>query len=539
MKASYLLLVGLLLIHSTSSASTQPGIKVIQDGTKRLFIPLERMTLEIDARLEALTVLQALTHFWGIDRDSSQYLSSIEKHFGKFRNHNAVRLLSSFYQKGIWEEVPYETFLALDYNFSPKQDIVSPKAINIQSDIDTAKLFIREVQRFARESHFDEFFKEQIPYYSERLQTLARNLERFDDISAMEALYGETHESSCVILLPLDYASKGIVITRTSGSKQACVLYGLGEFEGSTVPSRKRFTSLLWHEMGHTFVNHITYDSLATIHKYQYCYAFLTETESLGYPTWDVVVNEQIVRGASAYGVERTLGEEASKSIVREEEREGFLFTNCVRQSFLDFHRQRSKYKSFRDFLPTLMMSFDTTSAKKERRNFIPALRSFTFDSSIVIYPSNENHDAADSVMGDVQSFYNRKLISRHCSLMPDTAALRGDLRGKRLVIIGSYFGNKYLAHHKKELPFGFNPQGITLDTLVARSTLALVTSWYNPADPDYPAIILTSNRSSNIIGLLDRFPTFTTNFVLFDGRRVLDYGAFTRVDDRWRIDPN
>ena len=529
------LIVALVLVLvAISRAEVRPEFTRFSKG--QVGYDLNGLTFAVDARLELLTVLQSLCGHWVINRDSSEYLDGINSYFDKYRDHKLVRLLRSFYKNGIWEQVPYETMLSLNSDFKPDTAIRNPDPLNVHTNRDTATLFLDLIAQFTVETKFYRFFEEQMPFYKRLLSWQVERLGSFDEMRAIEAFYGSKQDGYSLFLLPLDFSSKGINVLRDNNKTYAYFLCGCPELSAKGVRSKLDFTCLCWHEFGHTFVNPLTWKYRELVAKYSTFYGPIQYVRDDGYPNWGVAINEQIVRASSVFIASKEFGPEGEAKAMSAEVAAYFLYTPSIFQALKRYDHDRARYPTFESYLPELMKSFDSTTIPETRSSFILGPRYFMEDSCIVIYPTNEESSAQKQVGDYITAYYDKELKRRNCTLMADTIALMSNLSKKSLLIVGTYFGNRFLASQIDKLPFHFSREEIVgLDTCRGRN-LTLVSSWANPTNPSMAELICTSNHSLNIVGILDQFPSWQIDFLLFDGKRIASEGYFRKQGDRWEI---
>jgi hypothetical protein len=392
------------------------------------------------------------------------------------------------------------------------------------------------VAQFAVETKFYRFFEEQIPFYRRLLSWQVERLGTFDEVHAIEEFYGSKQDGYCLFLLPLDISSKGINVLRDSHKTDAYFLCGCPELSAKSLRSKLDFTCLCWHEFGHTFVNPLTWKYRDLVAKYSAFYGPIQYVRYEGYPNWGVAINEQIVRASSVFIASKEFGPDGEAKALSGELGAYFLYTPTIFHALKRYDQNRATYPTFESYLPELMKSFDSTTIPETMSSFILGPRYFTIDSSIIIYPTNEESSTRKQVSDYITSYYDKELKGRSCAMMADTIALMSDLSRRSLLIVGTYFGNRFLARQIDKLPFHFSRDEIVgLDTCRG-SNLTLVSSWVNPTTPSVAALICTSNRSSNIVGILDQFPSWQIAFLLFDGKRVASEGYFRKQGNRWVI---
>jgi hypothetical protein len=124
---------------------------------------------------------------------------------------------------------------------------------------------------------------------------------------------------------------------------------------------------MLVHEYGHTFCD---FDSITNVNLKKSAFLFSGKWEEgmkpIGYYTWDVCVNEHVVRTSEIRIAEKT-GDTTKairlrKSYINDKK---FIFIPLLENKFLEYENNESKYPSFKSFLPDLIGMFDNVTIEE------------------------------------------------------------------------------------------------------------------------------------------------------------------------------
>jgi len=536
MKKQLVLVVLIALILFAVSFSQQ-STQLTYFNKAQVGYRINRLTLGVDARIELLTVMQVLCDYWLINRDSSTYLNSINSYFAKYKEHRLINLIKSMYNKGITAEVPYKVMLSLNYDFKPDSLLISPSYKYIHKNIDTVNLYIDAIQNFVQETKFYDFFNNSIEYYDNILKQQINEIGNFDEVTTLEQFYGSRQDNYYIMLVPLDYASYGISVEKKSGEDNAYFLSGIGKTKGIGILSKLEFSELFWHEFGHTFVNPVTYKYQDLVDKYAHYYEAISEVRNEGYKWWTSALNEQIIRAAGVFFTENKFGNDEAQKKLRKEERTNFYYTNGIYNALKYYDNNRSIYKNYEEYFPELLKSFDTINIGNVKDNFIPTLRYFEIDSSIVIIPSNVDKSLQKNTYDYINTYYNQNLKDKNSSILVDTVALKSDLSKNNLIVFGSPSSNKWLGENLKRLPFLLSDSQIVSSKINEGKHLRFVSTWKNPQNPKKNIVICAALNLSDIIGIDNWIPGYGVNYAIFNNNELIDYGNYMKQENKWVIE--
>ncbi|MFW6330871.1 MAG: DUF4932 domain-containing protein [Gemmatimonadota bacterium] len=227
--------------------------------------------------------------------------------------------------------------------------------------------FLAGLRDFAVDSGFVDWFAAQASGHRAMLAGCRAALDR-DYVADLVDYFGERCDSYTLILAPLAHAGGfGPRVRRADGGRAAFAVVGPKSIEDGVpafgTPAQLR--RLLWHELSHSHVNHLTE---------RYLDGFMGPVTDLQghirpeverYVPWDVHVadwvSEHVVRGITTRLAYRELGR-AEGDAALELELTGFPFTAEVAARLEQYERRRDRYPTLADFYPELVALFESVA---------------------------------------------------------------------------------------------------------------------------------------------------------------------------------
>lgn len=333
--------------------------------------------VEIDKNIELLSALnnQISTSFLK-DSLADPYLYKTTRlmrlnyeYFKPFREHPAVRATRQMSDKigtGVY-------LLGLYYEQLPrlkkKQPVSELILREIHPDLDSANqlvnAYFEQVVKFYYDTKFEEFFSGNQPLYQLAIKEVTQNLPPNSFIPVMETYYGTQKNSYHIVVMPSFKSGWGLAWElEEKGKKDAYnIIAPLQEQvlgEGKQVleagfNNATEIRNLSVHEFGHSFVNQLTMRSPYVEQINAYKHLFKPIANQGQYSDWETIFNEHVVR-AGEVRIALRLGDAKESKRLQEEYRDWIYLPHFTEQ-LAYYEQNRSKYKRFEDYLPTLISS--------------------------------------------------------------------------------------------------------------------------------------------------------------------------------------
>jgi hypothetical protein len=334
----------------------------------------------VDPRIELLTVVQLLADCRGpsgesvLTRLEMPYLRTVESRFGPWSGHPAVARHRQMHQQGFWLGHPPHAMLHLS---EPPDLVVQPPidafVVGRAGGQKALEDWIELLRRFAHDSSFVEFYRAEQPFYQAMVDRYQEVISGVNYVGELEAYYGRSQASYTIILAPLCHPGGfGPRIERGPG---LCDVYNISGPLGvapdgvPTFGDTAELRRIVWHEFGHSFVNHLVDRHLDTV--MQPCSVLLSHmrarVEGMPGMSWGVFVHEwvseHVVRAVTTRLAYRELGTEAGDSALQKEHGAGWPYVGELAKELERYERNRTKYPSLEAFLPELLTVFRRVSS--------------------------------------------------------------------------------------------------------------------------------------------------------------------------------
>lgn len=172
-------------------------------------------------------------------------------------------------------------------------------------------------------------------------------------VTTMEEYFG--CGKSAYILIPTPMERPGGGSMDALGGDDDCIL---ACFDGTV--SQDWILHLLYHEVGHSFVNPLAEQHNTAVRRYEGLYAQLSEAmRPWGYVNWTITLNEHILRAQNCRLRRRLFGDSAAEAQLDEEENQGFRYMRSLETKLAEYEERRDIYPSLADFYPTLLTALD------------------------------------------------------------------------------------------------------------------------------------------------------------------------------------
>lgn len=241
------------------------------------------------------------------------------------------------------------------------------------------KNYLSELSKFYAKEKIGLFFNENKSFYQAAAKEYMKQIPS-GFIDAMEQLYGEKFNSYTILISPImmwpisDNEGRGIGadVTLKSGLKNIYEIASpfvkvekAGQF-GYDNQFQARFLSI--HEFGHSFVNKEVYKHPEKLQKFKDLFEKSELKQAMiktgGYGDYQTCVAEHLVRLGEIETAKIQKDFERAKKLEDYHLKNNFIFLPQLQDKIKDYHSNRSKYKTFGDFVPELLNVFEDSSVE-------------------------------------------------------------------------------------------------------------------------------------------------------------------------------
>jgi hypothetical protein len=536
MKKTFCLISLILLVFLGQVSAQKENIKPIERSVGSLHI-------SIDPRMELLTAIQLLSNTSWIDRNKT-YSHEVITYFKSFSSEEAVVQTDYLEQNHTFgADAPPEFMLYLSQVPELKQQMdFSERLLERGGGAENLEQYRKAVKQFAEISNFEDFWNSRISLYNQILDITVAEMGEIDLIKTMEDYFNETQESYNLILSPSFSGGYGPKIPANNGKYNiyACLTTWY-EKDGIPYMAKEDLRDYIWHEWGHSFVNHLTAKYLDRVNtSSNLLEPIAKKMAGKAYPYWYQSVNEHIIRAIHVRLLELHSDSQQAKTRLDHELSIRFIYIEPLIEKLKDFEKQRDeKGITFSEFYPELINVFDSL-LKIEYWQQID----MTFKGPIVevmkenlqafIYPTQDSDTESLKIIQDYAAKIFNTLQLRNSLLLADTTALKTDLSDYGIRAYGTIESNLFLKQYAHLFPFKIENGTIYADKEYTDPNIRLFTCFPNPYNSETGMLICTGisnnayQNSVSISGDVDYI-------LLLDSETVLSKGVFKK-DGKWEF---
>ncbi|MBN2588240.1 MAG: DUF4932 domain-containing protein [Sedimentisphaerales bacterium] len=324
----------------------------------------------VDPRVELISIIFKLAG--NPEYNRSQYFSyvgDIESHFGKFKEHDVVKLAKKLRStRGVSYDAPMSLAIYIkdinDFDLLLPLD-PWPKTLDSRWNKDSVLEFLRKAKQFAQETEFDKFFKSHKSMYDKAAENFRSMMENESHLEWFDEFFGAKPGAEFKICLgitngPSNYGSR---IKLNGKETYYCIqgiwkfaLLGFGEprFDKSMLP-------IVIHEFCHSYANPIVDAHKSEIEKSgKRIYALVQEKmKRNAYGNWLTVMRESLVRASVVRYLAKNEDNKMTNQQIQSDINKGFLWMRELSDLLIEYEQNRDKYPDLDAFFPKVIEFFD------------------------------------------------------------------------------------------------------------------------------------------------------------------------------------
>ena len=512
---------------------------------------VQGITYRIDPRIELFNAVAMLFGNNDMTQVNIPYKQEMLSRFAPFKNHPVVDSVYNTYRYGWGVDGPIFFMLSLDDNFNILPGLTSDQ-IKSGGGMAHLKRLAALFKDFAQKSHFYSWFNDvERPFYEQVIAQTRYNFRDFRIVPLLEKYYGERQHAYITVLnLSGGYGNFGHAFTR-NGKTDLYAVIETGTSAGEVpvfAPSVPLFT-LIVHEFSHGFVNPAVDPYIAAVDQDSALYEPIKDAmQASGYYSWRTTVYETIVPAAVIRMAAQYYGKDfAQQEFYRPAMGRRFIYLDTLLDRLAYYETHRQQFATFGNFVPQLLKVFDGISPayishlqqevadiRKPNTGRIPRPTEFAHDSTAYFIIGTHEKDTAAQNQMEAWARKYQGMISPKSPMITDDQALKTNLAGHDIVLIGTPEGNALLARCIGKLPIKILKDSVLTNKIIRGNHLQVVTSWVSPFDPNRTMVIYTAQQTMDI----NKFETspYKEQYGYWVGENTitLDKGEWRRYNLIW-----
>ena len=511
--------------------------------------PVERVIgnlhISIDPRIELLTTIQLLADYPVINRNKP-YSKEVINYFKSFSSQEAVKITDSLFQKyGFSHDASPTLMLYLSQVPELEQQMnFSERLIERGGGAENLEQYRKAIKQFAEISNFEVFWNSRITLYNQILDLTIAEMDGIDLVKNLEDYYNETQNSYNIILSPSFSGGYGPRIPAKNGKYDiyACLTTWY-EKEGVPYMAMEDLQNYIWHEWGHSFVNHLTEKYRDRIDaSSELLEPIAKKIAGKSYPYWYQSVNEHLIRAIHVRLLELHTDSQKAKKMLDNELEKHFIYIEPIIEKLKEFEKQRdTKNISFSEFYPEFFNLFDSLLKieywKQIDMRFKGPINKVSSEEKLVcIYPTKDADTTALKISQNyASSVFDMFFKSKGGILLADTTALKTDLSKYGIIAYGTIESNLFLKQYASTFPFKVENQVIYADKEYTDEKIKFITCVPNPLNPEIGMSIYTALSNRYIQGINNVFHGME-DYILFLNENTILSKGFYKKEGKWEF---
>lgn len=348
--------------------------EIIAIGGAALFLPTALVARQmlpegkgghvvVDPRIELMSVVHLLGGYFLLGEANTRYKTSANRYFAPYRDHPVVGMGKSLAKETLSFDAVPDLMLRLSepdaLAWRQNLPFVNPRGI---PDVSQRQTFLSALRDFARVSRFRAFFDEHRPLYRQITQVISPMV--VPNVEALEAYTGSTLGHWQVIAgLLLNDGGFGPRLTRKDDSLETYAVIGpawnsVGEPD---FRDNDRLQDLVVHEFAHSLINPLAEQHPDVVAQYADRFEPMrTAMKKVGdYNTWQIVVDEHVVRAVTARIAALRFGEPAGAKAVEREVYRGFTYVPALVEKLRVYEADRKHWPTLGTYYTKLLSAFE------------------------------------------------------------------------------------------------------------------------------------------------------------------------------------
>ncbi|MBI5864288.1 MAG: DUF4932 domain-containing protein [Planctomycetes bacterium] len=328
------------------------------------------LAVRVDPRVELLSIVFRLAGNpeYNMENSKSPYAQAVEEHFGKFRDHAAVKMAQALRRSnGVSYDAVMSLAIHLEDAFEPAPRTPLdplPDLLDRRWTKEDAERFIAALRDFVRDADFKGFAASQRERYEKSAAKLAAVVRKRDFVGWFSDFFGDRPRGSFQVAVGMlnGGGNYGVNMRHHDGREEISPIIGIYKWDAEGLPAiGDEVTDTIVHEFCHTYTN-------ACINKH------LDKLDAAGdvlfarnaaamkrqaYGNGATVLRESLVRACVIHYMRTVVSADAGRKQALSEMTRGFKWTPGLADLLGEFAKSRDKYKTLDDFMPRIIEYFD------------------------------------------------------------------------------------------------------------------------------------------------------------------------------------
>ncbi len=356
---------GVIFVLGLSPAAWLPGAEA---GTteKQAARPF---TVSVDPRVELMSILFRLAGNGEYNQGRvPSYVQDVESHFGRFRDHPAVKMAKQLRQtRGIGFNAPMGLAVHVTDAVTLQERVPLsplPESVDTRWTSETAKEFLTQARKFVAETDFRGFLAKHEPLYQIAVQRMQETLDKQGHLEWFDNFFGPRKGADFHVVLGMlnGGPSYGAHLKRPDGQEDLYSVIGVWMVDAQGQPTfPAEVVPTVVHEFTHSYTNALV-DQFAKELKDagEKIFPFVAEEmRKQAYSNWKTMMYESLNRACGLRYLLATAGPAALQKAVSYENSRSFYWVGELAEVLGEYDVQPRKYSDLAQFFPRIVAFFN------------------------------------------------------------------------------------------------------------------------------------------------------------------------------------
>jgi hypothetical protein len=383
-----------------------------------------RLQVEVDPRVELMSVIFRLAgnREYNLARVPA-YAEDADKQFGKFRDHDAVKLARKLHET---HGVSYDAVMGMAIHLTDATDPRLklplqpwPESLDQRWDAPEVDDFLAATRRFAKDTSFQEFIEQHRPLYQTTAARLRTLLDKETHLEWFDAYFGRRSQAGFTVVPALLNGGNcyGPHFRAADGREDLYCVLGVWQTDAQGLPEFTRdMASTVVHEFCHSYANPLVERHLDRLESSGDALfeRVSARMQAQNYGSGQTLLNESLVRVCVIRYLRRYEGEAAARRAIQEEKGNGFLWMPELSDLLADYEAHRDQYPTLEEFSPRLVAFFAETAKNHPPP---PGASNAVGPNILSMIPANGAQDV-DPNLKAIQVVFDRPMADESWSLV-------------------------------------------------------------------------------------------------------------------------
>lgn len=326
-------------------------------------------TVSVDPRVELMSILFRLAGNGEYNQGRvPSYVQDVESHFGRFRDHPAVKLARQLREK---QRIGFNAPMGLAVHVTDAVSLQEriplsplPDSMDSRWTPAAAREFLALARQFVAETDFKGFLDKHGPLYQATVQRMQGTLDQQGHLEWFDRFFGPRKGADFHVILGMlnGGPSYGAGLRRPDGQEDLYSVVGVWMVDSQGQPTfPPEVVPTVVHEFTHSYTNALV-DQFAKELKGPGEKIFLyvaAEMRRQAYPDWKIMMYESLNRACGLRYLLATEGPAAMQKQAQQESARSFYWVGELAEVLGEYDAQPRKYSDLAQFFPRIIAFFD------------------------------------------------------------------------------------------------------------------------------------------------------------------------------------